>query len=191
MLKNPGHVLERDFAAAEQIPADYTSKEFPPPMRDPKAYYRGQVALARGDTASAQSFFEKARPFFELRVQDHPDDPVFLGPLGMLYAFMGRKQEAINASRRAVELVPPNKNAADAPYYQTMLAIAYAWTGEIDEAIAMLPSLLTTPGGLIWLNFVCDGSLTRCEMIRGSKKSWRRRNRKRSTNKEGPVKLNT
>jgi adenylate cyclase len=94
-------MFERNFDAAEQVLAEYPSEEFPPPMRDPKVYYRGCVALARGDRASAQALFERARPFFELRVQDHPDDPVFLAPLGQLYAFMGRKEEAIKASQRA------------------------------------------------------------------------------------------
>ena len=40
-------MLERDFDAAEQILAEYPSEEFPPPMRDPKDYYRGCVALVR------------------------------------------------------------------------------------------------------------------------------------------------
>ena len=142
-------MFERNFDAAEQVLAEYPSEEFPPPMRDPKVYYRGCVALARGDTASAQTLFEKARPFFELRVHDHPDDPLFLGPLAHLYAFMGRKEDAINASRHAVELVPAGKNAAEAPDYATILAVVYAWTGEVDQSIAMIEPLLSTPGGLI------------------------------------------
>jgi TolB-like protein/Flp pilus assembly protein TadD len=142
-------MFERNFDAAEQVLAEYPSEEFPPPMRDPKVYFRGCVALARGDTASAQTFFEKARPFFELRVHDHPDDPVFLAPLAELYAFMGRKEDAINASRRAVELVPASKNAAQAPDYATILAIVYAWTGEVDQSMAMIEPLLSAPGGII------------------------------------------
>jgi hypothetical protein len=52
-------MFERNFDAAEQVLAEYPSEEFPPPMRDPKVYYRGCAALARGGRASAQTFFEK------------------------------------------------------------------------------------------------------------------------------------
>ena len=142
-------MFERNFDAAEQVLAEYPSEEFPPPMRDPKVYYRACVALARGDRASAQTLFEKARPFFELRVQDHPDDPVFLAPLAQLYAFTGRNEEAIKASQRAVELVPANKNAAEAPDYTTVLAVVYAWTGETDRSLAIIEPLLSAPAGLV------------------------------------------
>lgn len=142
-------MFERNFEAAEQVLDEYPSEEFPPPMRDPKVYYRGCVALARGDRASAQTFFEKTRPFFELRVHDHPDDAVFLVPLAQLYAFMGRKEDAINAGRRAVELVPASKNPSEAADYALILAVVYAWTGEIDQSITMVEQLLPVPGGII------------------------------------------
>jgi len=141
-------MLERNFDAAAQVLADYPSEEFPPPMRNPKAYYQGRVALARGDTASAQELFEKTRPYFELRVHDHPDDPVFLAPLGYLYALIGRKEEAINASRRAVELVPASKEAWDAANFATNLAMVYAQTGDLDQAIGMIGPLLSAPAGI-------------------------------------------
>jgi TolB-like protein/Flp pilus assembly protein TadD len=139
---------ERDFAAAEKVLAEYPSEEFPPPMRNPKIYYQGLTALARGDAALAQSLFEKAKPHFELRVQDHPDDAVFLSRLGKLYACMGRKEDAIRVSRRAVELVPESKDAVGGPGYAANLAGVYARTGEADQAIALIEQLLTKPGGL-------------------------------------------
>ena len=142
-------MLERDFTTAEKVLAEYPSEEFPPPMRNPKIYYQAMTALARGDAALAQSLFEKARPHFELRLQDHPDDPVFLGRLGKLYAYLGRKEDAIRASRRAVELVPESKDAVDGPGYASTLAGVYARTGEADQAIALIERLLSTPNGIV------------------------------------------
>ena len=81
-------------------------------------------------------------------MHDHPDDPVFLAPLGNLYALMGRKEEAINASRRAVELVPASKDAWGAADFSTMLATVYARTGELDQAIGMIGPLLSAPAGI-------------------------------------------
>lgn len=142
-------MLERVFAAAEKILAEYPSEEFPPPMRTPKSYFQGLTALARGDAALAQTLFEKARPGYELGVQNHADDPRFLARLAMLYAYLGRKEDAIRASRRAVELVPESKDAVDAPGYAANLAGVYARTGEADQAIALIEQLVTKPGGLI------------------------------------------
>ena len=107
--------------------------------------------LRAGDPSAralAQSLFEKAKPHFELRVQDHPDDAVFLDRLGKLYAYLGRKEDAISASRRAVELMPESKDADEAPDYASNLALVYARTGEADQAIALIEQLLTKPNGL-------------------------------------------
>jgi len=141
-------MLERDFAAAEKILAEYPSEEFPPPMRTPKSYFQGLTALARGDAALAQTLFEKARPSYELGLQNHPDDARFLARIAMLYAYLGRKEDAIRAARRAVELVPESKDAAEAPGYAINLALVYAGTGETDQAIALIEQLLAKPGGL-------------------------------------------
>jgi tetratricopeptide (TPR) repeat protein len=142
-------MIERDFAAAERVLNEYPSEEFPPPMRNPKSYFLGCTALARGDTALAQSLFEKARPVFELRVHDHPDDSGFLAPLGKLYAFLGRKEDALRASRQAVELTPESKYADEGPMYASELALVYARVGEDEQAIRLIERLLSTPGGLI------------------------------------------
>jgi serine/threonine protein kinase/tetratricopeptide (TPR) repeat protein len=141
-------MLERDFAAAEKILAEYPSEEFPPPMRTPKSYFQGLTALALGDAALAQTLFEKARPSYELGLQNHPDDPRFLARIAMLYAYLGRKEDAIRAARRAVELVPESKDAAEAPSYEESLAGVYARTGEADQAIALIEQLLTKPSAL-------------------------------------------
>jgi len=142
-------MLERDFTAAEKILAEYPSEEFPPPMRTPKSYFQGLTALAQGDAALAQTLLEKARPSYELGMQNHPDDPRFLARLATLYAYLGRKEEAIRAARRAVELLPQSKDAAEAPSYEESLAGVYARTGEADQAIVLIEQLLMKPGGLI------------------------------------------
>ena len=83
-------MMERDFAAAEKFLAEYPSEEFSP--GSPKSYFQAHTALARGDAALAQSLFEKARPSYELGLQNHPDDARFLARIGMLYAYLGRNR---------------------------------------------------------------------------------------------------
>ena len=135
-------MMARDFAMAERIAAD-APDEFV--VLGPKQFFRACIALARGDSAQAQPLLEEVLPLYELSVRDHPDDPKFVAPLAKVYALLGRKEEAIRTARRAVELCPETKDAANAPDYATNLAFVYAQSGEVDQAVTLLSHLLTTP----------------------------------------------
>src|SRR5439155_24507513 len=74
----------------------------------------------------------------------HPDEPWFVSWLGMVYAYLGRKEEALRESRRAVDLVPEN-DAIERPWYLSNLALVYALTGETEKAVTLVEQLLTTP----------------------------------------------
>ena len=115
-----------------------------------KSFDAGQTALARGDAEAAKSLFEKVRPIYEKDARDHPDDARFHAPLGLLYAYLGRKDDAIRESLRAVELVPESKDAQGGAVYADNLALVYARTGEIDQALALIQRLLTTPNGIMF-----------------------------------------
>ncbi len=144
-------MLERDFATAEKWLADFPSDEFPDTMRSPKSFYQAQTALARGDMELARTFFEKVRPAFEADVRDHPEDARYHAPLGIIYGYMGRKEDAIRESRRAVELCPESTDAVEGVQHACNLALVYARTGEIDQALALVERLLRTPGASISL----------------------------------------
>ncbi len=59
-------MLERDYAAAENILRDLPVEKFH--ARDsPKIYYQGRTALARGDKESAQRYFTSTIPVLEKR----------------------------------------------------------------------------------------------------------------------------
>ncbi len=136
-------LLDRDFAAAEKLAPDFPLEEFP--LRQGKNFYTGLVALARGDTSSAHVLLEQVRTLNESAARDHPNDPKFHAALGQLYAWLGRKDDAVRESQRAVELCPESKDAVEGPRYLGDLALVYARTGEADRAIPLLERLLTTP----------------------------------------------
>lgn len=136
-------MLARDFAAAEKLAPDFPPQEFP--VREPKIFYEALASFARGDTESARSRLETLRPTHEAGVHDHPDSPRFHAALGMLYAYLGEKENAIRASERAVELCPQSKDAVEGPSYVSNLARTYARTGEADRAIPLIERLLSTP----------------------------------------------
>src|SRR6266403_603329 len=99
-------MLERDYATAEKILADSRSENFSPAGDALKTYYQGRLALAHGDTESAQRYFAAATPDAEKRVRDNPDAADRHAVLGLLYAYLQRKDDAVRESRQAVELEP-------------------------------------------------------------------------------------
>ena len=154
-------MLERDWPAAEKCLADFPAEEFPD--AGPKTFYQAQTALARGDTGLARTLFEKGRPALESAVRDHPEDSGSHADLGRLYAYMGRKEEAIREGRRAVELCPESTDAVNGAELAAKLALVYARTGEIDQAITLIDRLLRTPAATTRPAFY-DGGITQAEL---------------------------
>ena len=139
-------MLERDFPAADSAMAAYPLDVFQSDgMPMPKSFFRGCTALARGDAAAAQTQFASALPAFELAVKEAPASGLRHANLGLLYSFMGRKEDAIREGRRAVELEPDSKDAVVAPWMRGFLAMIYVRTGEIDSALPLLERALASP----------------------------------------------
>ena len=154
-------MLERDFATAEKWLADFPSDKFP--GASPKSFYQAQTALARGDVELARTLFEKVRPALESNVRDHPAAARHHGALGILYGYMGRKEDAIRESRRAVELCPESTDAVEGVQRAYELALVYALTGEVDQAVTLIERLLRTPGASTRPRFY-DGGITQAEL---------------------------
>src|SRR5438876_2005354 len=139
-------MLERDYATAEKVLTDSPLEDFPGDA--PKTFYQGRIALARRDIESAQRYFAAARPDIEKRVRDNPEVAGRHARLGLLYAYMQRKGDAIRESRRAVELEPESQDAFHGANDAANLALVYALVGEPDQAITMIERLLSTPGAV-------------------------------------------
>jgi len=117
----------------------------------PKAEYldlmEGSIARAQGDVGRAWLYFEKARTALEATLQKRPNDPSSLANLAWAYAGLGRKEDALRASQRSVELIPSWRDAAEGPVYASMQAQCLAWLGEGDAAIKQLSSVVKQPAG--------------------------------------------
>jgi hypothetical protein len=48
----------------------------------------------------------------------------------LLYAYLGRKEDALREGRRAAELLPISKDGYDGTFISALLALIYARTGE-------------------------------------------------------------
>lgn len=146
-------MLERDYDAADgamiACPFDQFQSNGQP---TPKSFYRGCVALARGDQANARKLFELALPSFEEAVRQSPDSAIHHANLGLLYVFMDRKEEAVREGRRAVELLPESKDAVNGPWMSGFLAMIYARIGDLNSALPLLQHVLTSPGYVDYTN---------------------------------------
>jgi TolB-like protein/tRNA A-37 threonylcarbamoyl transferase component Bud32/Tfp pilus assembly protein PilF len=109
-------------------------------------FWVGVVARLKGDETSAQAAFMRAREQQEEEIRGHPDNVTLLSDLGVIDAGLGRKEEALNEGRRAMELAPSVKDSVTEPYVRACFAIICAWTGERELALGQLEALVKTPG---------------------------------------------
>jgi serine/threonine protein kinase/Tfp pilus assembly protein PilF len=114
----------------------------------PRAWCEGVVAHLRGDKATAQVAFTRARTETARLVAEQPGYAEALCVLGMVDAALGHKEDAIQEGRRAVELLPVTKDAVIGAQLVQNLALIYAWIGEEDLAIQQLAIATSIPGYL-------------------------------------------
>ena len=113
-----------------------------------RSYMRGCIELARGNRDAATPLFAESCKFFEERVAKAPNRAQPHIRLAMVYAFMGRKAEALGEAAKARELCPESKDAFDGACISTGVAVVYTWSGETDKALSEVERLLRTPGAL-------------------------------------------
>ena len=90
------------------------------------------------DDDRAQSAFTTARAEQEKIVQAQPNYGPPLVVLGFIDAALGRKEEALREGRRAVELLPVEKDSIKGALMIEYLAMIAAWVGDKDLACEQL-----------------------------------------------------
>src|SRR5439155_1687271 len=81
----------------------------------------------------------------EFHWQAEPDYGPPLCVLGLIDAGLGRKEEALREGRRAVELLPVEKDAINGPLMIEYLAVIAAWVGDKDLACEQLATVVRPP----------------------------------------------
>ena len=143
-------LYDRDWDAADRIAAVLAQKNSLEPSwslphlgRD---FWVGVVARLKGDETSARAAFMRARVQQEDEIRGHPDNVGLLAELGLIDAGLGRKEEALNEGRRAMELGPSVKDESTEPYVKMCFAIICTWTGERELALGQLEDFTKIPG---------------------------------------------
>ena len=113
-----------------------------------RAFVEGLIARMTNDERKAQLAFAAARSEQEKIVEGQPD----FGPpwcvLGMIDAGLGRKEEALREGRRALELLPVEKEALVGKYLIRYFAVIAAWVGETDLACEQLAIAVRPPSNI-------------------------------------------
>ena len=142
-------MLNRNYSAAlEQLahtPAEVMDDQF---GYIPRSVWYAQVYKLMGREDLARAFYDSARVLLEAKLQEDPGDSRYYSTLGIAYAGLGRREEALRAGQKGVELLPISKEAYRGYYRELDLAIIYTMVGEYEAAIDKLAYLLSIPGDL-------------------------------------------
>src|SRR5438552_5402639 len=154
-------LYERDLATSDLALVSLSGNAFllSPNIYLNHAFMEGLIARMRGDAAAARAAFTAARAQQEEILRVQPDYALGLCVLGLIDAGLGRKDDALREGRRALELLPIDRDAFAAPDIMHVFSMICAWTGEKDLACeqlanaAQFPSYLLTYGRLRLLPF--------------------------------------
>ena len=114
----------------------------------PRALMEAYTYRLMGDARRAHALFERALSLLEEEARQRPDDDRVRASLGVAYAGLGRKEDAIREGELAVKLVPISDNAVIGPFRLDDLAFIYALVGEREKALDLLEHLLSIPSWL-------------------------------------------
>jgi serine/threonine protein kinase/tetratricopeptide (TPR) repeat protein len=113
-----------------------------------RLFVEGLIARTMKDDAKAQSAFTAARTEQEKTVQAQPNYGPAVCLLGLIDAGLGRKEEALKEGRRAVELLPVEKDSLNGAALIKYLATIAAWVDDKDLACEELATAIRHPGCL-------------------------------------------
>ena len=145
-------LAERDAAAATNavIAAGENPAQTDEAVSFSPSFMKGVIARMTKDDAEARTAFAAARA----EQEKLPQTPQSYGPalcvLGLIDAALGRKEEALREGRRAVELLPVEKDPISGITMVKYFAIIAAWVGDKDLACEKLAIAIRPPSRLTY-----------------------------------------
>jgi serine/threonine-protein kinase len=113
-----------------------------------RPFLQGLIARMMNDNEQARSSFSAARADQEKTVQAQPNYGPPLCVLGLIDAALGRKEEALREGKRAVDLLPVEKDALGGIAMIKYLAMIAAWAGDKNLACEQLAKASSRPASV-------------------------------------------
>lgn len=122
-------------------------------LKDPHYYHPKDLYYAytydlQNNTEKAIHHYDLSRRQIEEKLQEYPEDSRLYSSLGICYAGLNQKEKAIQSGKKAVEILPLEKEAWRGYNRLLELAQIYVMTEEYDLAFEQLEILLSHPGEL-------------------------------------------
>ncbi len=138
--------LEREYQPAldrlATTPSEYLVDQF---WLIPTARLAGLAHGLMGESERSRQAYDTARILLEEEAKKRPDDHRIRSSLGIVYAGLGRKEDAIREGKLGVKLYPVSKDAFIGPFREEDLAFIYTLVGDYDLALDKLEYLLSIP----------------------------------------------
>jgi len=139
-------IFERSYEKAlerlESIPVEVFQEES---RYQPKLSLQAQVHRWMHHDREAADYWNRARAFLEQQLQERGSNPAVHSALGIAYAGLGRKEDAIREGKLATEMLPVSQDVFMGPVFVRDLAQIYTMIGEHDQALDRIEYLLSIP----------------------------------------------
>ena len=106
---------------------------------------KGYSFEKRGDTTKARASYDSARVLLEQRVKSAPLEPDFHSLLGIAYAGVGRRADAIREGEVALQMQPLTRDAVRGAFTLLARLRIAIMNDERDRAIDLARTILTIP----------------------------------------------
>jgi len=140
-------LYERNYKKAlEHLESIDVDREMEEPFYFNKDLFYARIYYFQSQPILAKTHAERAREDIENKAREQPKDERLHDALGLVYAYLELKEEAIQEGKRAVEIVPITKDAMSTGSIENLARI-FALCGENEEAINQIEYLLSIPAG--------------------------------------------
>src|SRR5256712_273431 len=117
------------------------------PGVDSVGYYwlKATLHARRAEATLARAYYDSTRVLLEQRLRGRPDLAEFHALLGIAYAGLGRRADALREGQRAVELLPLSRDALAGTDMRVLRTTILVMVGEYNAALDEIEYLLSIP----------------------------------------------
>jgi tetratricopeptide (TPR) repeat protein len=128
--------------ALHTLPVDSIFNQF---IFRPRTLYYAEIFREQNNLELASVYYDSARIFLENKISATENDHRYHSALGIVYAGLGRKEEAVREARTAINLMPVTKDYYRGIFCLEDLARTYIMVGDLGSASEILNQLLSMP----------------------------------------------